>query len=222
MAKLQYGYGWVLKFLLAAILIGVGVYMVFADEVVYIITGVAIVVFSIFRVVPLIKSLHKESLRTINLIEIIFDSLIGIMLIYVAASGRIQTEAIWADVYRFALAFFFYARGLVFFNSVVFLEEKTEIPKFWVHIGALTLGTVIAISGSFGYETVGIFFLIISLIGAGYLSIDGYGGYKKYREHSAALNLGKEKQKEQQKQPNVEKELPTTIKDEKEERPYVN
>ena len=71
MDKARYGYGWVLKWLLAAILLGVGVYMVFADEVVYTITGVSIVIFSLFRVVPLLKSLHKEVLRTINLIEII-------------------------------------------------------------------------------------------------------------------------------------------------------
>ena len=33
MNKAKYGYGWVLKFVLAAILLGVGIYMVFADEV---------------------------------------------------------------------------------------------------------------------------------------------------------------------------------------------
>ncbi len=47
MNKAKYGYGWVLKFVLAAILLGVGIYMVFADEVVYAITGVTIVIFFI-------------------------------------------------------------------------------------------------------------------------------------------------------------------------------
>jgi hypothetical protein len=179
MAKLQYGYGWALKFLLAAILLGVGIYMAFADEVVYVITGVTIVIFSIFRVYPLLKSLHKEVLRTINLIEIIFDTIIGGLMIYVALSRDLAKEAIWGDVYRYALAFFFYARGLVFFNSVVFFGEKTEVPKFWVHIGAITLGTVIATAPGFDYGTVGIILLIVSIIGAGYLGIDGYGGYRK-------------------------------------------
>lgn len=222
MAKLQYGYGWALKFLLAAILLGVGVYMFFADEVVYVITGVAIVIFSLFRVYPLMKSLNKEVQRTINLIEIIFDTLIGGLLIYVALTRDLATEEIWAVVYRFSLAFFFYVRGLVFFNSVVFFGEKTEIPKFWIHIGALTLGTVIATAPGFDYGTVGLFFLVVSVIGSGYLGIDGYGGYKLYREHSKSLNEGKTISKEKVKEKDVEKEVPVHIEDEKKDRPYVN
>ena len=213
---MKYGYGWVLKFILAAILLGVGIYMVFANEVVYLITGVVIVIFSLFRVVPLLKTLKKEILRTINLIEIIFDTLIGGVLIYVAASGQMDNSDLWKEVYRYSLAFFFYARGLVFFHSVVFLGEKTEIPKFWIHILALTLGTYIAISPDFSYETVGIFLLLVSLIGSAYLGVDGFGGYKKYRVYQLALNQGKEKQKE------AEQKKEVILDEQKEDRPYVN
>jgi len=222
MKQAKYGYGWVLKFLLAAILIGIGVYMMFANEVVYIITGIGIVIFSVFRVVPLMRSLNKEVLRTINLIEIIFDTMIGGLMIYVALTRDLENEAIWGYVYRYSLAFFFYARALVFFNSVVFFGEKTEIPKFWIHIFAITLGTVIAVMEGFDYGTVGLFILLVSLIGAGYLGYDGYGGYKVYREHSKSLNEGKAKEKTKDK--GIEKELPKPLIDEKEEdkRPYVN
>ncbi len=219
---MKYGYGWVLKFILAAILIGVGVYMVFANEVVYLITGIAIIIFSLFRVIPLMKSLNKEVLRTINLFEIFFDTVIGIAMIYIVLSKRdLQNEQIWRDIYRFSLAFFFYARGLVFFNSVVFFKEKTEVPKFWVHIIALTLGAIIAVLPNFDYNTVGIFLLLISLVGASYLGVDGYGGYKKYREFQKELNAGKEKVKEL----NIDKEAPQPViqdKKEEEKRPYVN
>ncbi len=221
MSKLKYGYGWALKFLLAAILVGVGIYMFFASEVVYTITGVGIVIFSIFRVVPLMKSLNKEVLRTINLIEIIFDTIIGGLMIYIALTRNIEDEAIWGLVYRYALAFFFYLRGLVYFNSVVFFGEKTEVPKFWVHIAVLTIGAIIAVLPEFDYSSVALFLLFISILGAGYLGYDGYGGYKKYREYSKDLNLGKEKEKT--KDQGIEKELPRPIVDEKEEkRPYVN
>lgn len=226
MKKMKYGYGWVFKFILAAILLGVGIYMVFANEVVYTITGVAILIFSLFRVIPLMKSLHKEILRTINLIEIIFDTLIGILMIYIGITkgSNLANEAIWSSVYRFSLVFFFYARGLVYFNSVVFLGEKTEIPKFWVHIAALTLGAIIAVLPKFDYSTVGVFFLIISLIGAAYLSYDGYGGYGKYREYSKSLNEGKEKQAQVDKSQNIDKEDPKhkTIEEPEDKRPYVN
>lgn len=213
---MKYGYGWVLKFILAAILLGVGIYMVLADEVVYLITGVVILIFSLFRVVPLLKTLNKEVLRTINLIEIIFDAIIGGVLVYVAATGQMDSSTLWKEVYRFALAFFFYARGLVYFNSVVFLGEKTEIPKFWIHILSLTIGTYIAISPDFSYETVGLFLLVIALIGSAYLGYDGFGGYKKYRQFQLELNQGKEKEKA------IEKQKEVILDEQKEDRPYVN
>jgi len=218
---MKYGYGWLLKFILAAILIGVGIYMVFANEVVYLITGIAIVMFSIFRVIPLMRSLNKEVLRTINLIEIIFDTLIGAAMIYIVLSKRDLSEGIWSGVYRFSLAFFFYVRGLVYFNSVVFFKEKTEIPKFWVHIVSLSIGAVIAFQPDFDYNTVGIFLLLISLVGASYLGYDGFGGYKKYRAYQKELNQEKEKNKPKEINPEVPQ--PTIVDEKKEDkRPYVN
>ncbi|MBN2696774.1 MAG: hypothetical protein JXR38_04465 [Bacilli bacterium] len=219
MAKAKYGYGWLLKFILAAILLGVGIFMVFADEVVYAITGVAIIIFSLLRVYPLLKSLHKEVLRTLNLIEIIFDTIVGGIMLYIALTRDLANEPIWSGVYRYTLAFVFYARGLVFFNSVVFFGEKTEIPKFWTHIMALTLGAIIAVLPGFDYGAVGIFFLIISVIGAAYLGYDGYGGYRKYRDYSKSLN----EEKKEEKKPKVEKELPKPINEEPEEKEtYIN
>lgn len=213
---MKYGYGWVLKFILAAILLGVGIYMVLADEVVYLVTGVVILIFSVFRVIPLLKTLNKEVLRTLNLIEIIFDTIIGGVLVYVAATGQMDSSTLWKEVYRFALAFFFYARGLVYFNSVVFLGEKTEVPKFWIHILSLSIGTYIAISPDFSYETVGLFLLVMSLIGSAYLGYDGFGGYKKYRQFQLELNQGKEKGKA------IEKQKEVILDEQKEDRPYVN
>jgi len=56
MTKPKYGYGWALKFALAAILVAVGIYMVLSEDVVYIITGITIVLFSVIRVYPLTKN----------------------------------------------------------------------------------------------------------------------------------------------------------------------
>ncbi|QWB95251.1 hypothetical protein KHQ89_04575 [Mycoplasmatota bacterium] len=224
MGKNKFGYGWLLKFILAAILLGVGIYMYFADQVVYAITGIAIIVFSLLRVVPLVKSLNKEVLRTLNIIEIIFDVLIGTLITYIAfAKGDVlDSEPIWAAVYRYALVVFFYGRALVYFNSVVFFGEKTEVPKFWAHIVIISVGAMIAVSADFNYEVVGLIFLIISLIGAIYLGYDGYGGYKIYREKSLALNEGKEASVENEKPKDKQKKKPVIEEPEEEKRPYVN
>jgi hypothetical protein len=220
MGKLKYGYGWLLKFVLAAILIGVGLFMYIENSIVYIITGIVIVIFSLFRVVPLMKSLNKEALRTLNLIEIIFDFIVGGLMIYIAISQKDNLDnVIWSSVYRYSLAFFFYARGLVYFNSVVFFGEKSEVPKFWIHILSISLGAIIAVYPNFGVEAVGLILLLISLIGSAYLGYDGFGGYKKYREYQKEINAQKEKEKAKE----VEKEIPAPILDKEEEkRPYVN
>lgn len=222
MEKAKYGYGWVLKFILAAILLGVGIFMAFSPDVVFVITGATILIFSVLRVVPLMKSLDKEVLRTINLIEVIFDFIIGGALVAIALTraDSFDTQPIWGMIYRYSLAFFFYVRGLVFFNSVVFFGEKTEIPKFWIHIAALSLGVVIAVVPNFDAGTAGIFFLVVALMGAGYLGYDGYGGYKKYREFSKQLNEGDRPAPTPRKEKG--KELPSRIEEEERDETYVS
>ena len=69
-------------------------------------------------------------------------------------------------------------------------------------------GAVIAVLPNFDYGTVGVFFLIIALIGTTYLSVDGFGGYKKYREHSKSLNEGKAKVAQKDDAQNIDKALP--------------
>ena len=65
---MKHSYGWLLKWILAAILIAVGLTMFFEQRIIFLVTGIMIVVFALFRVVPLLRSLKKEVLRTINLI----------------------------------------------------------------------------------------------------------------------------------------------------------
>ncbi len=214
MNNLHQSYSWILKFALAAILVGVGIYIVFAPEVVYTITGIGIVIFSLFRVVPLLKSLNKEILRTINLIEILVDTVIGIVLIYIAFTSDLEADSVWGLVYRYSLAFFFYGRGLIYFNSVVFLEEKSEVIKFWAHIIALTIGSILFVSPQFDYGFVALIILFICFLGAAYMGYDGFNGYRKYREFSKNINVGKSKAKTQP----VEKERPRPLANKKEDK----
>ncbi|MFA7075175.1 MAG: hypothetical protein WC152_00695 [Candidatus Izemoplasmatales bacterium] len=216
MVKPKYGYGWALKFVLAAVLIAVGIFMVVSEDIVYIITGFTIVIFSIFRVYPLLKSLNKEVLRTINLIEILIAIVLGAIMIYAGFTQKDSSGALispWDGLYRWFLVFFLYTRGLVFFVSTTFFNEKTEVPKFIFHIVALTLGSILAVSSDFEAKTLGWIFFIISIGGAVYLSFDGYGGYRKYREYQKSINQPKEKPKDR----NVEKDLPKHIEDEVEQ-----
>jgi hypothetical protein len=232
MKKLFEDYGWLLKFILAAILLGVGIWMAFADQVVFAITGFAIVIFSLFRVIPLLKTLEKEILRTVNLIEIIFDTILGVIMVYVAFT---QTESAswdtWLAAYKWMLAGFFYVRGVIFFTSTVFWEEKTEVAKFIFHLAIFTLAPVIVLWEDFKPETLGLLFLFISIVGAGYLGFDGYGGYSRYRQRYKSKTKKDTKEEDEEEhpekgvpEPGDEKSIPDVPygKDEKDEDTYVN
>lgn len=218
-------YAWLLKWILAAILIGVGLTMFFTRELVFLVTGIIIIIFSVFRVVPLVKSLKKEVLRTLNIIEILLDTILGIVMIYVGAQA-LQTdwnpEEIWSLVYKFTLVFVLVARAIVFLYSTTFLDEKTEQTKFWAHIGLLMLGSMIIALENFNEEWVAWLLLIISLIGGAYLIYDGAKGYGKYREYSLSVNQEKPKTKDSK----IEKELPTSnqpvVEKDDSDRPYVS
>lgn len=222
MAKQKFNYGWAIKWLLAAILIAAGILTkIYEQSIVYATTGIAVVLFSIFRVYPLMKTLKKEVLRTINLIEIIFEFLIGGVMVYVAFSGN-SDQQIWVSMYGYMLTFFLLARGIVYFVSLYYFGEKTESMKFWTHLFFVGIGPVIltlTILNNDIIKTLGWLLLLVALGGAAFLGFDGYGGYKKYRETSKALNTEKQAKVE----PKVEKEMPKPIQDEvKEEETYIN
>ena len=232
MAKRKYGYGWLIKWIVAAILLVVGIIMAVEFEVVYTITGIVIAMYSLFRVYPLLKTLNKEVLRTINLIEIIIGVVLGGVMIYAGIEGLKSGDAdTWRKLFRWFLAFFFYFRGLVFFVSTTFFDEKTEIPKFIFHIIALSLGAVLIMWDTFEAETLGWLFLFVSVSSAVYLGFDGYGGYSKYRKYSKSLNSKKEKEAEVKYEKDLpkddsqkEKDLPEQPKEEKEkqEETYIS
>lgn len=209
MEKPKFQYGWLIKFILAAILLAAGILMkIYEVDVVYATTGIGIVIFSLVRIVPLMKTLKKEVLRTINLIEIIFDTIMGGVMIWVVFSGNSE-NAFWIAIYGYLLAVFFYARGLIYFISSHFFGEKSEAMKFWFHVFAISIAPallVLTILGDPGeiISTLGWLVLFIAVGGGLYLTYDGYGGYRKYRESSKRLNEGKTIVKERP----VEKELP--------------
>jgi hypothetical protein len=207
---------WIIKFILAGILLGVGLFMVFSEDVVYLMTGAILVVFALFRVVPLLKTLKHEVSRTIHLIEVLVTAILGGVLIF--ASLQLGSDGgntnLWEMIYRYGLGFVFYARGVIYFISTVFFQEKTKILEFIMHVVSISIGTAIVFNSQFDASFIGIFFLIMSIIGAAILTVDGYGGYKKYRL------AFKNDEKQLENQPKKEKTLP--LEDPQEERTYIN
>lgn len=218
MTKPKFGYGWLVKWILAAILVGVGLTTFFKDEIVYFISGIFILIFSIFRVVPLLKTLKKEILRTIHLIEIILHTILAGLLLYVGIKALIDPAFVaagaWPYVFKYSIVFILVSRGIVFFYSTTFLNEKVEQPKFWAHIAVLSLGSMIAVLKDFTPKWIATVLLVISLLGAAYLIYDGFMGYGGYRHFALALN--KTAKPKAVKQKPAEKAVPETPQPEKE------
>ncbi|MBN2540625.1 MAG: hypothetical protein JXB08_03770 [Bacilli bacterium] len=223
MAKNKFNYGWTIKWALAAIIIAAGILTkIYETDIVFSATGIAVVIFSIFRVVPLMKTLKKEALRTMNLIEIIFEFILGALMIYVGIFVAKPIPALWTNLYGYMLTFFLLARGIIFFISMYYFEEKSEALKFWTHLFFVAIGPVVltlTVLGNDIIKVLGWLLLIVALGGSVYLGFDGYGGYKKYREQSKKLNTEKQPKKE----PAVEKGTPQPVQEEeKQEETYVN
>ena len=143
MEKPKFRYGWALKWALAAVILAAGILSkIYEQDIVYAATGLAVVIFSVFRVYPLMKTLKTEVLRTINLIEIIFEFIIGGVMVYVAFSGK-SDEALWTALYGYMLTFFLLARGIIYFISLYYFEEKSEAMKFWTHLFFIGIGPVV-------------------------------------------------------------------------------
>lgn len=210
----KFAYGFILKWVLAAILIAVGIYIMFESQVVYIITGIGITIFSLLRVYPLMKTLKKEVLRTVNLIEIIFDTILGILMILAVVlwwpTPGNEPGNFWFESYGYFVAGFLYVRGFIYFVSMYYFGEKTEPAKFWAHLVCVTLAPailVLELLNDAGILAVISWILaIISLIGGLFLAYDGYnggGGYRIYRQNSKTLNESRQAAKAP-----VEKEVP--------------
>jgi hypothetical protein len=207
---------WIIKFLLAGILLGVGLFMAFDEEIVYLMTGVILVIFALFRLKPLLKSLKKEVSRFIHLIEALVTMILGGLLIWISFQLTGDSSEIYTLIYKYGLGFVFYTRGVVYFVSTVFYNEKTKPLEFVVHIGSLSVGTAIFFIVDFNPGLVGLFFLIISVIGSVTLTIDGYGGYKAYRLEMTQDETSTSKTKEKV----IDTHIP--LEDKKEDRTYVN
>jgi hypothetical protein len=221
MKKLFTDYGWLVKFIGAALLIAFGLVVKFIPEsetFITILAGFIIIISSLFRVIPLMKTLHREALRTINLIEIIANVLVGGFLLYWGFSG----QASLGNFFGYLIGALLYVRGLIFFASAVLLGEKSEQPKFWFHLSVITLAVYMITKGNINPGTFAWLILFVSIGIGAYLAFDGGGGYKRYRYEVAQRKATEVvKVKPVMESPTVEKKEEVPLEDPKSDQPRV-
>jgi len=173
-------YGWAIKIIGAALLLALALFLEFGngEGIVIPFIGGSIILYSVVRLIPFVKTQKNDLIKTINIIEITVDIGIGLVLIIVEMFTT-ATLGIW---FGYLLGFYLMLRGIVHFYGVSLVAEKSDVVLFLFHISALIVGSYIFFfDGGF---TAGILIHIIlafSIAAGGYLVFDGYKGYNVYR-----------------------------------------
>ena len=171
-------YGWVFKFVGAALLIGLAMILYFAelDKWVEAFVGILIAGYALIRLVPFIKTQRSDLIKTINIIEIVFNLLIATVFI----GGAFLTEDGLEATFGYMFGGVLIARGMVHFYGLSDGHEKGDHPTYFFHIATLIIGTFVIIRGVEISDII-ILILILSIAAGGYIGIDAYGGYNLYR-----------------------------------------
>lgn len=196
-------YGWALKIIGAALLIGVALFLKFGDGegIVIPFIGAAIIIYSVVRLVPFVKTQKNDLIKTINIIEITVDFAVGLTMILVT----LLTEDGLGVFFGYLGGGFLMIRGAVHFYGVSVGAEKSDFPLYLFHILALVVGSYVVYRGDFTPALLIYIILFFSVAAGSYLVFDGYRGYNVYR-HQKTLTMPATDHV--QDQPVVEKRVP--------------
>ncbi len=184
-------YGWLLKITGAALILGLAIFLEISkdgEDIVSIFIGFAIVMYSVIRLVPFVKTQKSDLIKTINIIEITIDFAIGLALIFVPL--LLENGFGESSLFGYFLGTYLLLRGVIHFYSVSTHHEKSDLPMFIFHIAAIMVGTILFYETAFDLAILIHFILVLSLASGGYLGYDGYNGYSAYR-HQKTLSMPK-------------------------------
>ncbi len=236
-----YTYKFWIKIVSAVLLIILGLMLLFkeneAQGIVLMFTGGVFIIYSIFRMVFLIKSLEKGASKALAIIEIIFDFVAGFLLVYLSVKTFGNTpEGILlfaTQHYNIIIGLVLWLRGFIYFTTTILFYEKTDKFQLFVHIAIITFGSFL-LGVKIKAESIALALAILSLISAVLVCGEGFFDYGKYRQQFKQPKDKKEKSKEENKGKETparedKKEIPSDAPNEQpiiepnnDDRPYVN
>lgn len=181
-------YGWLLKVTGAALILGLAIFLEVSpdgEKIVSVFIGFAIVMYSVVRLVPFVKTQKSDLIKTLNVIEITIDFAIGLALVLIPL--LLEDGFGKSDLFRYLLGSYLLLRGTVHFYSVSSHHEKNDIPMFIFHISAIIVGTIMFYESAINLVILIHFILVLSIISGGYLGFDGYRGYSSYRRQKTLI-----------------------------------
>lgn len=199
----------------AALLLVIGVWILidrsFGSSLAIAFTGIAIIIFGIVRIIPLVKSRKTGLAKFSTILEIIINLGLGAFLIFAATEVKKDTGLgdFVDSYYKYFLGFVFYAKAIFYFVNSSLLKEETNKFEFWLHILIITIAVVI-FACDFDASSLALFIAILALICAVFLIGMSGGSYYNYRK---TINKKPKKEKEMSNEETNENEetliLPT-------------
>lgn len=172
-------YLWLMKILGAALLVGLALFLRFGDGegIVIPFIGAIIILAAIIRLVPFVKTQKDDTVKTINIIEMVVDVGIGLALILITL---LTTNGL-GNWFGYLIGAFLIMRGSVHFYGTSEHKEESDLLLYFFHLLAIIVGTYVVMTGDFSPAVLINIILILSILAGGFLSYDGYKGYKSYR-----------------------------------------
>ena len=218
-------YAWLFEMIGCALLIGLGIIMKFVPSVLLVLVGLVFFVLGLFRIVPLLKTTDDKLLKVLYAVELFIDMGAGIALFILGIKK--DTEAIddLRKIFGFIIAGILYLRGLVYLFAVSFKKENAKIWLFFIHIGLITLATVIIARGGFTLATLGWVLLVLAVLSAIFVGADSIKKYSKYRNEEYALKKTKDmniKEEKKNDAPTADEVIIRTPQDENSDQDTLN
>jgi len=209
-------YGFALKLLGAALLVGLAIVLEVkreeAQDIVIAIIGAIIILYAVIRLVPFVKTQGSDLIKTINIMEITIDVLLGIAMIVI----QFTVDGGLGVALGYMLGTYLVLRGSVHFYSVSEGNEKSDHVLYFFHIACLVVGGVVLVSGDIDAVLIIHIILGFSVVVGGFLIYDGGKGYKVYRYEKAVYD-----QEIPSDSKTVEKELPVVGDEAEKEQPNI-
>ena len=185
-------YAWLFEMIGCALLIGLGIIMKFVPSVLLVLVGLVFFVLGLFRIVPLLKTTDDKLLKALYAVELFIDMGAGVALFILGIKNDTETIDDLRKIFGFIIGGILYLRGLVYLFAVSFKKEDAKIWLFFIHIGLITLATVIIARGGFTLATLGWVLLALAILSAIFVGVDSIKKYTKYRNEEYALKKTKD------------------------------
>ena len=204
--------GFIVKIFAAAILLVVGLWMIFdrsaAEKVIVSISGAAIIILCLARFIYLVRTKDLEKkYKTAVCIELIIDFVAGVFLIIAGIYYQKNNDTTKGFVkfirknYRFFVGSVLYLRGIMHFYETGFLKHKTTIVNFVINIAFITLGTI-CFAHKYNVKDLSLAIAIFVLLSFLYLTQDGVRHYIRFK-NGGENNSKKEKNKSSDKEDSI-------------------